>query len=128
MEIVGIAAFAIISTCLLMAIKEHRPEIALLLSIGAGIAILTVCVPKIQEILAKINEISQVASINAGTIGILLKVVGIVYITEFASGVCKDAKEEGLAQKVQIAGKVIIVSMAIPLALDILKIITEILK
>ena len=128
MEIVQIAALAIISVCLILAVKNQKPEITMLLSIASGITILTMCIPKIEEIINGVDEITRMSGINADSIALLLKVVGIVYITEFAYSACKDAGEEAIAAKVQIAGKIIILGIAMPLMLDILKIITGILK
>jgi len=127
MDILQTAILGIVSVCLILSIKNHKPEIAILLSIIAGVTILMLTIPKIKEVLEGINKISQMANINEEVIGILLKVVGIVYITEFASGICKDAKEESIAQKVQIAGKVIILGIAIPMMTDILNLISGIL-
>ena len=127
-DIVQASVLAIVSVCLILAVKNERPEIAILLSIAAGVSILLMCVPKIQEIINGVEEISKITSVNVQSVGILLKVAGVVYITEFASGICKDAKEDSVALKVQIAGKVVILGMAIPLLTDVLKLITGILN
>lgn len=128
MEIVQVAALAMVSVCLILAIKNQRPEIAILLSIAAGTALLTICIPKIKDLLDGVDQISKMGAVNSETIGLLLKVVGIVYVTEFAARVCKDAQEESIALKVQIAGKVVILGIALPLMLDILNMIAGILE
>lgn len=99
----------------------------MLLSVAIGILLLLSCIPDIQEILGKIQEISALSAMQGDVIAVVFKVIGIVYITEFAAGVCKDAKEEAMALKVQIAGKLVILSFALPLLLDILQKIEDML-
>ncbi len=128
MEITQMAALALIGVCLIVTIKNHRPEIALLLSVLCGVIILAGCIPQIKSVIDGIKNIYNMSGIEPEYMGLLLKVIGIVYITEFSSGICKDANEESIALKVQLAGKVTILGIAIPLMVDILNIISGILK
>ena len=128
MEIIQPAILAIVSVCLILAVKNQRPEIAILLSIMAGVTILLMCIPIIRDIITGVNEISKITSVNMQSLEILMKTAGVVYITEFAAGICKDANEEGISLKVRIAGKVVILGMAMPLLMEILRLITEVIR
>ena len=128
MNMVQIAGFAIVGCCLILSIRQWKPEFALLLSVALGVLLLLSCIPAIQKLLQQMQEISKLAAIKEDVIATLFKVIGVVYITEFAAGVCKDAKEEAMALKVQIAGKLVILGFAVPLMLDVLQKIEDMLS
>lgn len=127
MNMVQIAGFAIVGCCLILTIRQWRPEFAMLLSAAIGVLLLLTCIPQIQEILGKIQDISSMSAMQEDVIAVIFKVIGIVYVTEFVASVCKDAKEEAMALKVQIAGKLVILSFALPLMVDILETIADML-
>ena len=101
MDLVQIAGVAILGCCLVVTIRQQRPELALLLSAMIGVILLSSCISDLQKLLQHIQEIANNSGINQEVIGIVFRVIGIVYLTEFATGVCKDAKEEAMALKVQ---------------------------
>lgn len=127
MNMVQIAGFAIVGCCLVLSLRQWRPEFALLLSVALGVLLLLSCVPGIQRLLQQMQEISKLSAIKEDVVATLLKVIGVVYVTEFAAGVCKDAKEEAMALKVQMAGKLVILGFAVPFMLDILQKIEDLL-
>ena len=67
----------------------------------------------------------QKSSIDSTYIKIILKVIGISYIIEFGKDICKDAGESAIANKMEMAGKVIIVSLSIPVVASLIDIVTE---
>lgn len=127
MNIVQIAGVAIVGCCLVLIVRQQRPELAMLLSAAIGILLLLSCISDIQQLLQKIQEIANSSGMKQEVVSIIFKVIGIVYVTEFASGICKDAKEEAMALKVQLAGKIIILGFSVPLVLDILQKIEDML-
>ena len=127
MNIVQIAGVAIVGCCLVLTVRQQRPELAMLLSAAIGILLLLSCISDIQQLLQKIQEIANSSGLKQEVVSIIFKVIGIVYVTEFASGICKDAKEEAMALKVQLAGKIIILGFSVPLVLDILQKIEDML-
>lgn len=128
MNMVQIAGFAIVGCCLVLSLRQWRPEFALLLSVAIGVLLLLSCIPTIQKMSQQMQEISRLSAIKEDVVATLFKVIGIVYLTEFAAGVCKDAKEEAVALKVQMAGKLAILGFAVPLMLDILEKIEDMLS
>ena len=127
MNIVQIAGVAIVGCCLVLTVRQQRPELAMLLSAAIGILLLLSCISDIQQLLQKIQEIANSSGMKQEVVSIIFKVIGIVYVTEFASGICKDAKEEAMALKVQVAGLIIILGFSVPLVLDILQKIEDML-
>ncbi len=120
MEIIPIVALAITATVLLIVLRQSRPEFALALSILVGALIFLSALPKIGLVVSTMNSIASRVEIGSLQLSMLLRIVGVAYITEFGAQVCRDANESAIAGKVELAGKVIIMVLAVPIVLVIL--------
>ena len=80
-----------------------------------GCAIFLFLVDQIYEIIRMIEKLAANANINMIYVETILKIIGIAYIAEFASQLTKDAGQGALAAKVELAGKILILAMAVPI-------------
>ena len=124
MEIFKVVGFAIISVVLIVLLKEQKQEMALLLTIVAGICILFFVLSKITPIIDMLNTLVNNSGINKDFLIIILKITGIAYIVEFGKNICIDAGQSAIATKLEIAGKVIIVALSLPLIATLINILT----
>ena len=127
MDIIKICGIGLVSLILIVIIKQYRPEFAIYISIATGILILTMLTGKIQDIIGLVNNISTKAQINTEFIGLLIKITGIAFLSEFAVSICKDSGESAIATKIEIAGKIIILGLSIPIITNLLEIILDVL-
>lgn len=127
MDILQITGIAIIGTVLVLVVKAQRPEIALQVSILTGIIIFIMVTGKIASIIELLNQLSNKANIDTAYLSTLLKIIGIAYIAQFGSEVCKDAGESSIASKVELAGKVVIMVLAVPIITSLLDLIVKIM-
>uniref|UniRef100_A0A942T4E1 Stage III sporulation protein AD n=1 Tax=Neobacillus citreus TaxID=2833578 RepID=A0A942T4E1_9BACI len=111
-KIVGIA---LVATFLALIIKEQKPNIAFLLIVFVGCSIFLFLVDKIYEIIHMLERLAINAKVNLVYVETILKIIGIAYIAEFAVQITKDAGQGAVASKIELAGKVIILAMAIPI-------------
>lgn len=96
-------------------------------SLLAGALILTLIFSKISGIIELLSSLAGKISIHQEFITLLIKITGIAILTEFAVSICKDSGETAIASKVDMGGKVIIVSMSIPIIAGLLETILKIL-
>lgn len=82
---------------------------------------------KISAIIDLLTSLTNNVSINSSFIVLLIKITGIAILTEFAVSICKDSGETAIANKIDIGGKVIIVSISIPIIAGLLETIVKIL-
>lgn len=115
MEIFKVVGFAVISVCLVIVLKEQKKEMALILTIFSCLAIMLFAISKMIPIIDMLNDLISKAGINKDFLTIILKVTAIAYIVEFGKNICVDAGQSAIATKLEMAGKVIIVSLSIPL-------------
>ena len=123
-KIIGVGFIAIIITVIL---KQYRPEFTIYVSIIAGVIILLMLTDKLSDILNLINKFASETNINAQYLKILVKITGIAILSEFAVSVCKDAGESAIASKVDVGGKILIISISIPIIQALLHTTIEIL-
>lgn len=99
MDIYKIALLGIISAILIMALKDQVPVFTVVISIIAGILIILYILPQIKEIVLEIENLIDYAGISNKYIKILLKVIGISYISIFSSEICKDFGQANISEK-----------------------------
>lgn len=90
----GIGKVAMIGLCgVLLAIflKQQKNEYALYITMGAAVCILILAVNRLGIVMQSVERIRSVVHIDSAYVKILVKMIGITYIAEFASGLCKDA-------------------------------------
>jgi len=127
MDIIEIVGFGFITLVLIMVIRQNNEELAVMLSLAAGIMIFLQLISPLQSVLTILEELTIQADLNLNYIDTLLKIVGIAYITEFGAQVCKDAEEGTIAKKIELAGKVAIMLLAVPLVIMILETVLTLL-
>lgn len=127
MDIVQIVCIGIVAVILASAIKAQRPEIALQVSIITGIFIFLLVAVKLSAVIQFIQTFSKKADIDTTYLTILLKIVGIAYIAEFGAEVCKDAGECSIASKIELAGKVTIMILAVPIITSLLDLVVKLM-
>lgn len=95
--------------------KEQKPNIAFLLVVFVGCVIFLFLVDQIAAIFDMVEKIATNANVNTVYIETILKIIGIAYIAEFAVQITKDAGQGSIASKIELAGKIIILAMAVPI-------------
>lgn len=124
MSIFKIVGFGIIAVALIIILRNQRPEIALICVVASSVILLIFVFDEFKNIIGLLNTLISNSSIDGEFLKIILKVIGISYIVEFGRNICQDAGESSIASKIEIAGKVIIVSMSIPVISSLLEMVS----
>jgi len=127
MNIVKLCTFCLIAIVLILIVKEHNKSIAILISLVASIAVLITVVANIEPIVVILEDLSGKAQVESKYLLLILKVAGISYLVEFGKNVCCDSGESALGTKLELAGKVAIVTLTIPILSEILEIIINLI-
>lgn len=127
MDIVKIIGVGFVALIIIVILKQYKPEFSMYVSILAGAVIIFMSISKITSIVKLLTNLSQKAGINAEYLTILLKITGIAILTEFAVSICKDSGESAIASKIDFGGKVIVISMSIPIISALLELILKIM-
>jgi stage III sporulation protein AD len=127
MLIFKIVAFAFATLFIYLVFKDRRPDVAMLIIMAAGVLIFLFCLSELGQILNFLKYMSEKAGIEMVYLGIILKILAISYLASFTSEICKDAGAGSLASKVEFAGKIFILVLAIPILMAVLDSILQIL-
>ena len=127
MDIVKIIGIGLISLIIIIIVRQYKPEFTLYVSLIAGALILLFIMDKLEGIIDLLTTLSNKTAINNEFLSLLIKITGIAFLTEFAVSICKDTGESAIANKIDMGGKVIIVSMSIPIISSLLETVIEIL-
>ena len=123
-KILSIALITCI-TCLI--VKPIRPDFAILVSIVGGIIVLFYVITSFSTIFDVFNNIFKISGVKTSLYSVILKIIGIGYLTEFTASICNDTGNSSLGDKVLLGGKIIILVMALPVVSSILNIVMELL-
>ena len=122
-----IIAVGLITCFAVLTIKPVKSDFALLVGVVGGIIILTFIINYFSSIFSAFNGIIENTGLSKNLFSLVLKIVAIGYLTEFSAGLCADCGNNGLADKMLLGGKVVLLVISLPIIKDILNVIVEIL-
>ncbi|MBO5239901.1 MAG: hypothetical protein J6B56_00580 [Clostridia bacterium] len=128
MEILKIIGVAFITAITSVLLKGTKPELSFAVTVTGVIVILLFIVDALQNTLLVFATISQMTGVENGLLKILLKIVGVGYITEFGAGILNDFGSHAVADKVTLAGKITIVMLSLPVIESLLTLVQGFLK
>ncbi len=127
MEIIQIAGLGIVASLILLLLRKERPELTVGLALVSGIVLFFLIWPKVTEVVSVFGGIAAESGLGALYFGIVLKVLGISYIADFAAALCRDAGEDLMATRVEMAGRVLILVSGLPIVKEVLDLIKRLL-
>lgn len=123
-----VAILGIIVVLFCVYFKSKQPEISTALALVGCVFIFSFGITKLEVVTDAIKQIQSYIKINNTYIIILFKIVGITYIAEFASGICKDAGYSAVANQIELVGKLTIIAISMPIVLALIDTINEFLS
>lgn len=127
MEILKIVALALTGVLLAALMKNINKEFAIYIVLATVIILFLSIIDRLADIFKFIEDIYDSITYGRTFFPIILKVLAVAYITDFTSQLCKDAGEGSIASKVELAGKVVIFYLAIPILTAIMELIGSLL-
>ncbi|NLU37236.1 MAG: stage III sporulation protein AD [Clostridiales bacterium] len=128
MNIMQITVLGITAALLVLIIKQQRPDIAMMISLAAGAVLFILLLGNIKIITSSVENLALKVKLDSIYISTVMKVIGIAYIAEFGSQICKDSGEGTIASKIELSGKVFIMVLALPIMTALMESILGILS
>lgn len=116
-----IIAVGLISALIIICLKSANSELAAPVSIASGLLILLMTVSYVKEFVSFFKDMANVVGLDDGIYKIVLKVLAISYLSEFASGAVEDLGQKNLSEKIQFASKTIMIVLAMPLLKNLIE-------
>ena len=115
MEIIKIIGIAFITAITAVLLRSTKPELSFAVTVTGIIIVLLFLMDALQGTLAAFGKIAEMTGVENGLLKILLKIIGVGYITEFGAGILTDFGSSAIADKVILAGKLTIVMLSLPI-------------
>lgn len=128
MDVMKFAVLGIAAAVMAIAVKNQRPELAVVLSLAAAGLLIMLCLGKLQTAVGFIKTLTEKYGISADYFAIALKVTGIAVVTDLSVQLCKDAGESAIASKVELCGKAVMIVAAIPVLEALLTLISGLVQ
>lgn len=125
---IKIAGIIIVSLILIIFIRDAKKEFSIFLSLAVGIVIFLSVAENLFSIVETIKDISRENGVISSYISLMIKILGIALLGQFVIDLCRDSGENALATQTEIATKIVIISMILPLINTVINIVTGLLK
>ena len=126
MNIIFIISVAVIGVILSLTVKKINPEYSTIIGLVCGCIIILYLISGFDDIFSFTDKFIKMAGVSDENFKILLKALGIGYIVQFGCDLCRDAGENSIANKIEIAGKVCILLMSLPLVENLFGLVEKI--
>ena len=125
MDIIKISLIGVGGVMLGFLLKGTKPEYASFITMGIGVVILGLAVGKISYLFEALKEIQNSLPLDGNHISTLVKMLGITYIGQFSSGICKDAGYAATGAQIELFCKLSLMVLSMPVLLALLQTIQE---
>lgn len=126
--ILKIAIIAIICIFISSCLKKYNSEFSSIVSVCGGLIIFLLCLDELQEILKYFSTLYEYTDLKFDFLSIVLKIIGVGYITEFTSDIADDFGNSVVSSKVLLGGKIVICGMVLPVIKGLLELILSFLQ
>ena len=127
MDLIKIIGAAFLTAICSAILRSTKPELSFVVVVTGIIIILLFILDMVKGSFAVLSEIATMTGLENGVIKILLKIVGVGYLTEFSAGVLNDFNAASVADKVSLAGKITVIVMALPIISGLLTLLKQFL-
>lgn len=94
--------------------KKERSELSILIGIATGIIIFFYVLSQVSVVIEFLSQLLDMVAIEETYFLQLLKMLGIAYVAEFSSSICKDAGHQSISGMIELFAKLSIVALSIP--------------
>lgn len=128
MNIAEIVLVVIAAVFLILTVRHEHPVFAVLIGMCAGVWVLLSVLSGVTDVLDFATDFIDQSGIGNENLQLVLKAVGICYITQFASDLCADAGEVSLAGKIELAGRIGILVISLPMVRTLFDLLMDVME
>ena len=127
MNSIQIALLGVVGTLLALQFKSGKSEYGIYVRLAVSLFLFLCMLSRLEIFVRTVKKIADYIKLDAGQMSILLKMAGVTYVAEFASGICKDAGYQNIAVQIEIFTKLTILAIGMPVLLALLELIGDFL-
>ena len=128
MNVIQIGIIGVIGAILAVQLKGGKAEYGIYVAMAVSVILFFFIIDRLGVFVSTVGELASYIDMDAGYLATMLKMIGITYIAEFSSGICKDAGCQTIAGQIEIFGKLTILTLGMPVLMALLETIREFLS
>jgi len=118
-DIIAFAGCAVVISLLVLVLRQQKPELGQAAAVAAGVLMLGVIMLEMKPVLTQIRDL--IAQTTAGDyVPVVLKALGICMVTQLAADICRDSGQQTVATNMEIAGRLAMLAVSLPLLSSVL--------
>ena len=123
MSILKVGVLAVAGVLLAVQFKNGKTEYSTYISVVLGILIFGGILGYLEILIHAFDKLEEDLDLDYAYVAILLKMLGITYVAEFTSNICKDAGYQTIARQIEIFGKLAIMVLSFPVLMTLLEVV-----
>ena len=127
MELLRVVGVGLVGVLLAVMLRRDKPEWHLLILVATGVIVLVIVFSSMTTVINAFGELLSSTGVDNALFSGVLKIVGVGYLTEYASSVCADSGAQSVGEKVQLAGKITVFLMGLPIVTALVRTISQLL-
>lgn len=127
MELIKVLILGIVLSVITVLLKQIKPEYSLICIIVGSIILIAYILSGVTKIFEYFSQIVNKTGIDEDLFTTLLKIIGVGYLIEFSAGVCVDSGNSSIADKIVLAGKLLIFTLSMPIITNLFNLVMELL-
>lgn len=119
------AMLGIVTIIVAMAMKQGKAEFATFVSLTGSILLAWIAVQLLEGITGGLERLEKMVGVDMEYMALLMKIIGVTYISEFASSLCRDAGYSAVAGQIELVGKLTILTIGMPVVMALFELMAE---
>ena len=135
MDTFSLIGFAVVTAILSCTVRQFNTAAGMTLfrsgmnvALAGGAFILLSIIAKVSGVAAALSSVAASGGLDGESVAVIVKAIGIAYTTQIAAALCRDLGETALAVKTELAGRIMLMTLAVPLILKITEMLTELVR
>lgn len=128
MNLFQAVSVGMVGAVLALMLKEWKPELSVAVSIATGIFLFFGVFEELREVFSEFSGLMERGGVDLRYFQIVVKIIGISYLAQFGSSICRDSGQSAIAEKIELAGKAAVVSLTLPILIAFLEFVIQTLS
>ena len=128
MDTFSLIGFAVVTAVLSCAVRQFNNTAGINVALAGGAFILLSIIAKASGVAAALSLAAASGGLDGESVAVIVKAIGIAYTTQIAAALCRDLGETALAVKTELVGRIMLMTLAVPLILTITETLTELVR
>ena len=128
MDTFSLIGFAVVTAILSCIVRQFNNAAGMNVALAGGALILLSIIAKVSGVAAALSLVASSGGLDGESVAVIVKAIGIAYTTQIAAALCRDLGETALAVKTELIGRIMLMTLAVPLILKITEMLTELVR